>query len=566
MLAHRNHHRIRPAAETRQSNRIAYRQQSKTYLLSNKIRYRTIKALKTELFAGPKRSSDVAIELPGAGAFDDDGLAAARNQGGVLRRGSEGATRHPFEDAEARAEREEAHIEKAIAGVWRIALRARVEAKRVGGVCGDDEPAGVVGDFLAIDPDAQRMWRGMDERIERFGENGREIGEVSFGFARAAADALDDRSIGAERDHEREAVRFFDLVNGRDGADIKRGGLGARDRVCRGVDVARVAAGSREEVLIAAGEVVDRNPRTDAGLERAVHGSVAAHDDEGAATGLELAIEVEGFTDREGTRIDAAAFECGSHVVGVTGCVRPAGMLVVNDQHLHGGTCYRETARSSVCCGMPKSHSQFPNLVEFDHPLIQHKMSWIRDEATGHRSFRGLLAQIAGLMVFEVTRSLPVSSVRVRTPLEMTEARRLSANITVVPILRSGLGMIEGILYVMPEARVGHLGIARDHETLEPVAYLNKLPRDLEAGPVLLVDPMLATGGSASAAITMLREAGAKDLRMICLVAAPEGVRRLLKDHPDVMVYTAALDRQLTEKGYITPGLGDAGDRMYGTG
>lgn len=215
---------------------------------------------------------------------------------------------------------------------------------------------------------------------------------------------------------------------------------------------------------------------------------------------------------------------------------------------------------------MPNAHPEFKNLVVFDHPLIQHKMSYIREEATGHRSFRGLLAQIAGLMVFEVTRTIPVSPVMVKTPLETTEARRLSANITLVPILRSGLGMIEGILYVMPEARVGHLGIARDHETLEPVAYLNKLPKDLAAGPVLLVDPMLATGGSASSAISMLREAGAKDLRMICLVAAPEGVKRLLKDHPDVMVYTAALDRQLTDKGYITPGLGDAGDRMYGTG
>lgn len=215
---------------------------------------------------------------------------------------------------------------------------------------------------------------------------------------------------------------------------------------------------------------------------------------------------------------------------------------------------------------MPKTHPEFPNLVVFDHPLIQHKMSYIREEATGHRSFRGLLAQIAGLMVFECTRTIPVSPVRVKTPLEITDARRLTASITVVPILRSGLGMIEGILYVMPEARVGHLGIARDHDTLEPVAYLNKLPKDLDAGPVLLVDPMLATGGSASAAITMLREAGAKDLRLICLVAAPEGVRRVQKDHPDVMVYTAALDRALTEKGYITPGLGDAGDRMYGTG
>lgn len=215
---------------------------------------------------------------------------------------------------------------------------------------------------------------------------------------------------------------------------------------------------------------------------------------------------------------------------------------------------------------MPSPHPELKNLVVFDHPLIRHKMSYIREETTGHRSFRALLAQIAGLMVYEVTRKFPVSPVDVKTPLETTRAFRLSAMITVVPILRSGLGMIEGILTVMPEARVGHLGIARDHDTLEPVAYLNKLPKDLDAGPVLLVDPMLATGGSASAAIAMLREAGAVDLRMICLVAAPEGVKRLGKDHPDVMIYTAALDRQLTDKGYIIPGLGDAGDRMYGTG
>ncbi|MBY0112719.1 MAG: uracil phosphoribosyltransferase [Phycisphaerales bacterium] len=214
---------------------------------------------------------------------------------------------------------------------------------------------------------------------------------------------------------------------------------------------------------------------------------------------------------------------------------------------------------------MPTRHPEFPNLVVFDHPLIQHKLSWIRDETTGHRPFRALLSQIAGLMVFEVTRSFPTAPVTIRTPLEETEARRLSATITVVPVLRSGLGMVEGILTIMPEARVGHLGIARDEKTLKPVAYLKRLPKGLDAGPVVLVDPMLATGGSAAAAIQMLRDEGARDLRMICLVAAPEGVRRLLKEHPDVMVYAAALDRGLTEKGYIEPGLGDAGDRMYGT-
>lgn len=204
-------------------------------------------------------------------------------------------------------------------------------------------------------------------------------------------------------------------------------------------------------------------------------------------------------------------------------------------------------------------------VIVFDHPLIQHKLSWLRDAATGHRSFRALLYQLAGLMVYEVTRSLPVGDVSVTTPMETTLAKRLSAQITVVPILRAGLCMAEGVLEMMPEARVGHLGMARDERTLQPVVYLRKLPRDLDAGPVILVDPMLATGGSASAAIRLLRTAGAKDLRLICLVAAPEGVKRIRTDDPDVTIYTAALDRGLDQRGYICPGLGDAGDRMYGT-
>lgn len=206
-----------------------------------------------------------------------------------------------------------------------------------------------------------------------------------------------------------------------------------------------------------------------------------------------------------------------------------------------------------------------PNLVVFDHPLIQHKMSYLREAETGHRAFRALLAQIAGLMVYEVTRSFPTQPLDIRTPMETTTGARLSATITVVPILRSGLGMTTGILDVMPEARVGHLGLARDEKTLQPIVYLQKLPRDLDAGPVVLVDPMLATGGSAVQAITILRRAGATDLRLLCLVASPEGVMRVGREHPDVMIYTAALDRQLNEQGFILPGLGDAGDRMYGT-
>ncbi|MGH7132080.1 MAG: uracil phosphoribosyltransferase [Phycisphaerales bacterium] len=214
---------------------------------------------------------------------------------------------------------------------------------------------------------------------------------------------------------------------------------------------------------------------------------------------------------------------------------------------------------------MPVPHPDHPNLVVFDHPLIQHKLRWIRDQSVSHRPFRALLYQIAGLMVYEVTRAFPTQPVQVRTPLETTTAHQLAGVITVVPILRSGLGMAEGILEMMPEARVGHLGLARDEHTLEPITYLKRLPKDLGGGPIVLVDPMLATGGSACQAISLLRAEGASDIRMICLVASPEGVRRLAREHREVPIYTAALDRQLDARGFIVPGLGDAGDRMYGT-
>jgi uracil phosphoribosyltransferase len=206
-----------------------------------------------------------------------------------------------------------------------------------------------------------------------------------------------------------------------------------------------------------------------------------------------------------------------------------------------------------------------PNVIIFDHPLIQHKLTYLRDRTTSHRPFRALLYQIAGLMVFEATRTFPTSQVPVQTPLEATSGRRLSAKVTVVPVLRAGLAMAEGVLEVMPEARVGHVGMARDERTLEPVVYLKRLPRDLDAGPVVLVDPMLATGGSAVAALTLLREAGARDLRFLCLVAAPEGIRRVTSEFSDLTIYTAAIDRQLDHRGFILPGLGDAGDRLYGT-
>lgn len=214
---------------------------------------------------------------------------------------------------------------------------------------------------------------------------------------------------------------------------------------------------------------------------------------------------------------------------------------------------------------MGTRQSEHPNAVIFEHPLIRHKLTWMRDVSTSYRPFRALISQIAGLMVYEVTRSFPVREVEVVTPVETTTGYRLAGRITVVPVLRAGLGMAEGILEVMPEARVGHLGMARNEETLSPAVYLKKLPADLNAGPVILVDPMLATGGSASEAATILKRAGVSDLRMICLVAAPEGLRRMQQDHPDVTIYAAAVDRQLDQRGYICPGLGDAGDRMYGT-
>ncbi len=215
---------------------------------------------------------------------------------------------------------------------------------------------------------------------------------------------------------------------------------------------------------------------------------------------------------------------------------------------------------------MGRPASEFPNVIIFDHPLIQHKLTYLRDVSTSHRPFRALLYQIAGLMVFEATRTVPTRDVEVQTPLEKTMGRRLAGRLTVVPVLRAGLGMAEGVLEMMPEARVGHLGMYRDEKTLQPVAYLKRLPKDLDAGPCPLVDPMLATGGAAVAAIQTLRDAGATDLRMICLVAAPEGIQRVTAAHPGLTIYTAAIDRALNELGYILPGLGDAGDRLYGTG
>ncbi len=214
---------------------------------------------------------------------------------------------------------------------------------------------------------------------------------------------------------------------------------------------------------------------------------------------------------------------------------------------------------------MPVDHEQFSNLRVFEHPLVHDKLSRARNAATQPAQFRRLLNEIAGLMTYEVCRELKTARTTVRTPMGETSGLILDEPVTLVPILRAGIGMTDGILALLPEARVGHIGLYRDENTLEPVEYYAKMPPDVTEGVVLLVDPMLATGGSASAAVTLLKRRGCRRIRLICLVSAPEGVARLERDHPDVVVYSACLDESLNEDGYIVPGLGDAGDRLFGT-
>ena len=200
-----------------------------------------------------------------------------------------------------------------------------------------------------------------------------------------------------------------------------------------------------------------------------------------------------------------------------------------------------------------------------NHPLIKEKMTHLRDKKTQPRNFRRLLDEIAQLLLFEVTRDLPLRETKVTTPLAETTGYELDVTgITVVPILRAGLGFLDAVLDLIPEARVGHIGLTRDEKTLEPIKYYCKIPRDKDA-EIILIDPMLATGGSAAAALTMLKADGYKHFRFMCLVAAPEGVELVNREHPDVPIYTAALDDHLNEHGYIVPGLGDAGDRVFGT-
>jgi uracil phosphoribosyltransferase len=202
----------------------------------------------------------------------------------------------------------------------------------------------------------------------------------------------------------------------------------------------------------------------------------------------------------------------------------------------------------------------------FDHPLIQHKLTYIRKKETGTKEFRELVDEIATLMAFEATRDLPLYEIEIETPVAKTKAKVLSGKkLGIVPILRAGMGMVDGILKLIPAAKVGHVGLYRDPETLKPVEYYVKFPSDIEDRDFIVVDPMLATGGSAVEAINSLKKRGAKHIIFMCLIAAPEGLKALEEAHPDVDIYIAALDERLNEKGYIIPGLGDAGDRLFGT-
>jgi uracil phosphoribosyltransferase len=209
--------------------------------------------------------------------------------------------------------------------------------------------------------------------------------------------------------------------------------------------------------------------------------------------------------------------------------------------------------------------AQMQNVILIDHPVIQTKLTELRDYTTDHRKFRALLDEIASFMVYEVTRDWPTTAKPVQTPLERTTGRVLARRVTLVPILRAGLGMSEGVLRLLPDARLGHLGVYRDEKTLGPVPYYKKLPPDIASTEVLLIDPMLATGGSASAAVQVLKESGVTSMRFVCLVAAPEGIAAVHRQHPELPIFCAAIDRELNSKGYILPGLGDAGDRLFGT-
>ncbi|NMA69139.1 MAG: uracil phosphoribosyltransferase [Desulfitobacterium sp.] len=201
-----------------------------------------------------------------------------------------------------------------------------------------------------------------------------------------------------------------------------------------------------------------------------------------------------------------------------------------------------------------------------DHPLIQHKISLIRDKNTGSKDFRELVEEVAMLMAYEVTRDFPLLEIEVETPVATMKAKQIAGRkVGLIPILRAGLGMVDGMLKLIPTAKVGHIGLYRDPETLKPVEYYCKLPTDVQERELIVIDPMLATGGSAAAAITFLKERGAKNIKLMCLIAAPEGIQVVKSAHDDVDIFVAAVDSHLNEQGYIIPGLGDAGDRLFGT-
>jgi len=199
------------------------------------------------------------------------------------------------------------------------------------------------------------------------------------------------------------------------------------------------------------------------------------------------------------------------------------------------------------------------------HPLITHKLTQLRRKETETKEFRETLEEIAGLIAYEITRDLPLKNITVETPMGTCATQELARDVVLIPILRAGLGMVDGISNLIPSARIGHIGMYRDHETLEPNTYYSKLPDNLADAVVMVLDPMLATGGSATAAIKFLKDHGARTIKLVCVVGAPEGVDRITKDHPDVQIYLAGLDEKLNDIGYIVPGLGDAGDRLFGT-
>ena len=205
-------------------------------------------------------------------------------------------------------------------------------------------------------------------------------------------------------------------------------------------------------------------------------------------------------------------------------------------------------------------------VVVIDHPLLQHKLAMIRDEQTGSKDFRELVREVAMLMAYEVTRDLPLEEVDVKTPVAMAKCKRLAGEkLGIIPVLRAGLGMVDGILELYPTARVGHIGLYRDPQSLKPVEYYCKLPTDLPERELILVDPMLATGGSCVAALDLIKRKGGRKIKLLCLIAAPDGVKVVQEAHPDVDIYTAAVDDHLNDHAYIIPGLGDAGDRLFGT-